>query len=133
MSTDGGSYPRWRRDGRELYFYFDTCLIAAAIRVTGSSLEPGVPQTLFRLSDPFGASSHAPYHPFAVTADGQRFLIAQPRTGAAVERGGRGGGDIAQALADLADQGGAAGRPTANQVTVVLNWQEELKQHVPTR
>ena len=79
ISTDGGWFPRWRGDGREL-FYMDTTnngkLIAAEIRSGGSVIEAGTPRALFDTGyfnlGPF------PYHPYAVSADGQRFLIPRP-------------------------------------------------------
>ena len=52
VSTDGGQFPRWRRDGTELFFYFNNNLIVAAIRASGSSIDAGVPKTLFGLAAP---------------------------------------------------------------------------------
>ena len=121
VSADGGLLPRWRRDGKELYFYFDNSMRAADIRVMGASLEAGVPRTLFGLGDPSGANPiNHPHHPFAVTADGQRFLVSQTGTG------GRGRGGLADQMIALVDRGGAVAA-AANQVTVVLNWTQMLK------
>ena len=44
VSTDGGTFPRWRADGKELYFVFTGNMIAAEIRAAGSSVDPGVPR-----------------------------------------------------------------------------------------
>ncbi|HEY6051332.1 MAG TPA: hypothetical protein VIZ58_08775, partial [Thermoanaerobaculia bacterium] len=67
VSTDGGSRPRWRRDGREIFYISrDNEMIAAQIRLT-SEAEIGAPQRLFRL-DPAGSQD------YDVTGDGQRFL-----------------------------------------------------------
>jgi serine/threonine protein kinase len=132
VSQDGGQYPRWRRDGKELFFYFNNNMIAADITVKGSSIEPGVPRTLFQLSTPSTAGNHGPYHRFAVTGDGQRFLISQ--LGAVVARGrgargvGRGGEGLAAAIAAAADQEGNELPTTGNPITIVLNWTEMLKQ-----
>ena len=122
VSTDGGVFPRWRRDGRELFFYFTNNLIAADIRVAGSSIEPGVPRTLFGLANPSAAFNHDTYNRFAVTADGQRFLISQQGTG-----GPTGSGGLADNIATLADQGGAPGS-NPNAITVVLNWPRMLNE-----
>jgi hypothetical protein len=126
VSTDGGQYPRWRRDnGRELFYYFNNAVIAVDIRAVGSSIDPGVPRTLFGVGSPSAALAHAPYHRFAVTADGQRFLVTQ--------LGAAGGpatsvGSLADQIVALVDQGGAAPIAAPNAVTVVLNWEQLLKQ-----
>jgi tRNA A-37 threonylcarbamoyl transferase component Bud32 len=118
VSTDGGIWPRWRGDGKELFFAQVPNVMAAEIRVTGPSLQAGVPQSLFTLgSDPGLAINHAIYNRYAVTADGQRFLIPQAGGGA------EGGGGIAEAIATAADQGGGMG---AAGITVVLNWTQLL-------
>jgi Tol biopolymer transport system component/predicted Ser/Thr protein kinase len=48
ISTDGGSRPRWRDDGKEL-FYMDVSgrLMAIEMRVDGDKLSAGVPKPLF--------------------------------------------------------------------------------------
>jgi dipeptidyl aminopeptidase/acylaminoacyl peptidase len=123
VSTDGGQYPRWRRDGRELFFYFANNIIAAEIRVSGSSLEPGVPRTLFALPNPSTALAHPSYNRFAVTADGQRFLTSQ-----AGAPGAAGTGSLADNIASAADgDDQLPGAAAPNTVTVVLNWPRMLK------
>ena len=67
VSTAGGSRPRWRRDGREIFYVSrDNEMIATPIRLT-SETEIGASQRLFRL-DPAG------WQDYDVTGDGQRFL-----------------------------------------------------------
>ncbi len=72
ISTAGGLYPRWRPDGREL-FYLNAAgeMMAATIKVNGPTLAPGVPVTLFSRQT-FGVARGE--RPFDVAADG-RFLI----------------------------------------------------------
>jgi len=77
ISRDGGSYPVWRADGKEL-FYLDAegTMMAVAIDAT-SRFDPGVPQPLFSTGTPTadrrqGLGSVGVY---AVTRDGQRFLV----------------------------------------------------------
>ncbi len=71
VSTGGGSSPRWRRDGRELFYYAaDGKLMAAAVK-NGESFETGAAVSLFE----FRAGTLQGLAPYAVTADGQRFLI----------------------------------------------------------
>jgi Tol biopolymer transport system component len=80
VSTNGGVFPRWRRDGRELFYMSQTSggkIIAVDVRSSGASFEPGPPKDLF--DSPYINLSHTgPYHTFAVSADGQRFLIPHP-------------------------------------------------------
>ncbi|HVH29242.1 MAG TPA: protein kinase [Vicinamibacterales bacterium] len=117
VSTDGGQFPRWGRAGRELYFAQQPNLWMVEIRVTGSAPEAGVPQALFALGgNPSTALNlHAPYNRFAVTADGQRFLMSQPGGAANVVTG------VAETIASIADVGAAAS-PAGGAITVVLNW-----------
>ena len=75
MSKDGGVQPRWRKDGRELYFIApDGALMATPIAASAQSLEVGAPVKLFmtRISGGGGIGSNA--MEYAVAADG-RFLI----------------------------------------------------------
>jgi hypothetical protein len=69
VSTSGGSDPRWRGDGRELFYFSQGKLVAVPISV-GASFEAGVPVALFEANT--GA------HVFAVDPSGQRFLILAP-------------------------------------------------------
>jgi serine/threonine protein kinase/Tol biopolymer transport system component len=71
VSNGGGNNPRWRRNGRELFYYAgDGKLMAAPVR-SGKSFEMGAPVSLFE----FRAGTVQNFAPYAVTADGQRFLI----------------------------------------------------------
>ncbi len=70
VSPGGGSSPRWRRDGRELfYFSSDNKLMAAEVRASASIIEVGAIRTLFE------TRSYGVFNRFDVTADGQRFII----------------------------------------------------------
>src|SRR5262249_21176700 len=72
VSTSGGIAPRWRRDGRELFYYAgDGNLMAVPVR-SGESFEVGVPVSLFEFR---AGSLTVTYAPYVVTDDGQRFLI----------------------------------------------------------
>jgi Tol biopolymer transport system component len=89
ISSGGGVGPRWRRDGKELYFVTrDRRLMGVTVK-TGTKFEAGVPHQIL---EKFGVTNYAP------TADGQKFLVAQPRAEGA-----------------------------APPITVVLNWQAGLK------
>ena len=70
VSRDGGIEPRWRGDGRELYFVSGadrTQMMAVDLTTTGGAIEPGVPRLLF--------VRHARIYDFDVTKDGKQFLL----------------------------------------------------------
>jgi hypothetical protein len=49
VSTAGGNFPRWRADGKELYYIGpDGQLMAAPIAYAGATLDPGAPVALFQ-------------------------------------------------------------------------------------
>jgi eukaryotic-like serine/threonine-protein kinase len=74
VSTGGGFGPRWRKNGRELFYYsVDGKLMAAQVRI-GESIEADEPVSLFEFRN---GILGAPFAPYAVTADGQRFLITE--------------------------------------------------------
>lgn len=71
----GGIQPRWRLDGKELYYIAqDGKLMAAAIAVNGATFQPGVPRTLFQTRIWGGGTNSAAKQQYDVTTDG-RFLI----------------------------------------------------------
>src|SRR5262245_47323898 len=67
VSSGGGNHPRWRRDGRELFYYAGGGKLMAPPVKSGESLEVGEAASLFEFR---AGAGH-----YAVTADGQRFLI----------------------------------------------------------
>ena len=73
ISIAGGGRPRWRRDGKELFYASaDGKLMAVPIRL-GANVEAGVAQPLFDFTLPLDlGTSFFFYQP---TADGQRFLV----------------------------------------------------------
>ncbi len=75
VSTAGGSAPRWRSDGLELYYLAaDNKLMAAAIMPKGTTLEIGAVRSLFQARPVAG-----PGGGYDATGDGKRFLIdAEP-------------------------------------------------------
>ena len=76
MSVSGGVIPRWRRDGRELFFVaLDGKLMAAPI-----SFASGVPE-VGTITPLFGTLPIASGFPYDVSADGQRFLTVVPPDG----------------------------------------------------
>src|SRR5262249_33283892 len=77
ISANGGAQPRWRGDGKELFYRTeDGKMMAASINAAGG-FEAGVPKMLFAASaDPLYPSLAIPY---AVTRDGQRFPVNRAR------------------------------------------------------
>jgi len=70
ISTAGGTSPRWRRDGAEIFYLApDSNLMAAAVNDKGSSFEVGAVRPLFQTNSVGAVST------FVVSADSQRFLI----------------------------------------------------------
>ena len=55
ISTAGGSFPRWRRDGAEIFYLApDNQLMAASVNGKGSSFEVGAVTPLFDIRAPSG-------------------------------------------------------------------------------
>ena len=74
VSYDGGSWPKWKRDGRELFYLSAAREIVTVEVKTGTTFQPGSPHTLF------ATGIFTPDARFEVTTDGRRFLI--PTAGA---------------------------------------------------
>ena len=75
----GGVQPRWRRDGRELYFFAsDGTLMAATVEETGGVLKTGTPKALFKTAiDPnSGLGTRSGYD---ATRDGSRFFVVEQK------------------------------------------------------
>ena len=70
LSTSGGRFPRWRPDGKELFFIDDGTRTLTAVDVnTSGKYTVGTPRALFTLP--------ISYYPWFNTPDGQRFLFAK--------------------------------------------------------
>jgi WD40 repeat protein len=95
ISTSGGGQPRWRRDGKELFYVgLDGQLMAVSIQMgsDGRTVEAGRPVPLF----PAHVGAPVPVldrQQYIVSADGQRFLMNR-----------------------VSDEAGAS------PITVILNW-----------
>ena len=76
VSTAGGEQPRWRADGKELFYLApDRALMAVPIRVPGA-FDEHTPLRLFATNIPFGDINVS--QSYDVTSDGERFVIAAP-------------------------------------------------------
>ena len=70
LSPAGGSRPRWRRDGKELYYVAPDGFVMAVPMAPGPQLEAGLPVPLFR--------SEGQIENYDVAPDGSRFLVSTP-------------------------------------------------------
>jgi dipeptidyl aminopeptidase/acylaminoacyl peptidase len=97
VSAGGGTEPRWRGDGKELFYISpDGKLMTVPIQSAGQTLEAGAPIALFQtriVRFPVPQKSQ-----YAVTRDGQRFLINT-----------------------------IVSEPTAPPITIIANWTRALK------
>jgi eukaryotic-like serine/threonine-protein kinase len=104
VSTNGGTEPRWSRDGRELFYRSGTAFMVAAVETT-PTFAAGNPEILFE-DRYFGSGGGVPLggRAYDVSPDGKRFVMIKPvETAAAAPR-----------------------------IVIVENWIEELERLVPT-
>ncbi len=74
ISTDNGQQPKWRGDGKELFYIADSQkFMAVEVNTSPTSLGVGAPRFLFETSLFVGGRNW-----YVVTADGQRFLVRVP-------------------------------------------------------
>src|SRR4029450_1307218 len=79
VSASGGGQPKWRGDGKELFYLSpDGSLMAAAVRDAAAGLELGLPTLLLPASTSRAIVQGPDYSDYAVSADGQRFLFKAP-------------------------------------------------------
>jgi serine/threonine-protein kinase len=102
ISNDGGTDPVWRRSGGELYYRSGNKMMVVSV-TTSPEFHASAPRQLWEgdYSSGSGASCGMPgasSSNYDVTADGQRFLMVRDDD-----------------------------RVGANQIVVILNWAEELK------
>ena len=76
ISSGGGTQPRWRGDGRELFYISDDRKVMSVDVRAGAELETGAPRPLFQTRILQGDESRDHYD---VSADGQRFLVNSRR------------------------------------------------------
>src|SRR5262249_30530126 len=75
ISTGGGGQERWRRDGKELFYLAPDGKLMAVEVNAGAGFKFSVPKPIFQTQIDRGP--YARYH-YAVTTDGQRFLLNTP-------------------------------------------------------
>jgi Tol biopolymer transport system component/predicted Ser/Thr protein kinase len=77
VSTRGGYEPRWRADGRELYYLTPTGTLMSVDVPAGDAFEPGKPTELFETGIAVEAAlaGRRPDQFYAVASSGERFLL----------------------------------------------------------
>ena len=78
ISANGGAQPRWNKNGKEIFYVsLDSKMMAAPVKLSadGKSLETGTPAALFPVHIAGGPLPGAYKQQYAVSADGQRFLV----------------------------------------------------------
>ena len=103
VSTDGGTMPRWARNGRELFYRNRGKMMAVDVQ-TSPAFRAGTPKLLFERSGGGGLLQGSGGIAYDVAPDGKRFLIVKPET---------------------------AQKAQPDQVNVVVNWFEELRRRAP--
>jgi serine/threonine protein kinase len=74
VSVEGGREPRWRRDGRELYYLKDNLLMAVPVTMQNSGIAIGTPRPLFRANPIVSTYQHR----YDVSPDGNKFIVCAP-------------------------------------------------------
>jgi Tol biopolymer transport system component len=71
VSAGGGTYPRWRADGKEVFFRADALgdVMAASIRISPDGVDIDAPHVLFPWNGP---------PTYDVSSDGQQFIMIDP-------------------------------------------------------
>ncbi len=100
ISNGGGNEPRWRRDGKELFYLGpDNMLFSVSVSAKGDAFQPDTPKPLFRapIGGGEGGGADVAWR-WDISNDGQRFLVNAPVEG-----------------------------QSAQPVTVLVNWRNALK------
>ena len=126
ISDDGGDWPRWRGDSKEIFYHsigsqfapgnslgasaFSGILYSVAVKANGADLaKEGLPRQVVVFPIINLPHSGGSYNPYAVSPDGKSFLIPQyvPSTGVVT--------------------GSQIGPDTFSGLTVAINWPSSLK------
>jgi Tol biopolymer transport system component len=130
VSMAGGGQPRWKGDGKELYYRSQDNRIMAVDIKAAPKLESGTPRPLFTSPRNNPVLRDPTRHQLAVTADGGRFLLMVP-AGANANAGGPGATPGTPTQFSPNGQGGQPGggitlAPIVNGLTVVQHWTAAL-------
>jgi Tol biopolymer transport system component len=78
LSYNGGASPRWRADGQELFFLAGGKMVAMKVNTSGPTFSHEPAQELFESGYTNLPHSGGSYLSWAVSPDGQRFLLPRP-------------------------------------------------------
>jgi len=70
VSVSGGTEPRWRGDGKEIFFVNGNTLLSASVDASATGLQIGVPKPLFQFRN-----TGIPRSNYGLRPDGQQFLF----------------------------------------------------------
>ena len=73
VSSNGGSAPKWRGDGKELFYFEGDTLMTVSVS-NNPVFSAGTPKRLFTHGD----TGQAPLRGYDVTDDGQTFVVVEP-------------------------------------------------------
>jgi hypothetical protein len=83
ISVKGGDYPRWSRDGKELFYLdLDQTLTSVNVHPAAESLEFGHSSALFKVSILQGENGASLDYPYDIARGGQRILAFAPASNA---------------------------------------------------
>lgn len=102
ISTDGGSYPVWARNGREIFFRNDDRIMTVPVE-TQPAFRAGTPQMLFRGGGYLAVGTYLTNGNYDVAPDGQHFLMIKEKEAPA----------------------------SSKELSIVLHWTDELERIVP--
>ena len=74
ISTSGGDQPKWRRDGKELFYLSSARRLMSVSVTSGAAFEAGIPVELFEVFLPI-KSMTGDRNDYVVADNGQRFLV----------------------------------------------------------
>ncbi len=77
VSVEGGMWPQWRGDGRELFYASGDSLVAVDVQLGDRHLI-GAPRRLFALGPTLHSMGTGYIKGFDVSSDGERFLAVRP-------------------------------------------------------
>ena len=109
-------------------------LMASTVHVTGSAIQRDDPKVLFQTGYFNSVHVSGQYHPYTVSADGQRFLLPQVDNPIALMQGRGGRGGLAGAvIGSIAADRHATTSPSpsgaAASINVILNWTTVVKEN----
>lgn len=126
ISTEGGGQPRWRWDGKELYYRTLDHRHMVVGLAPGKKIEATAPRELFRAPNTNPTAADPARHMWSVTSDGRFLLRVPPGSGVA----GAAGSSVVTPFLTPAGQSAAATvsrSPTTSGLTAILHWTSVLK------